>query len=146
MAIKYSDEQLTKAVEESSSVAGVLRRLRVAKISGGMHSHISRRIKKLNLDTSHMTGQAHAKGKQRPRLTPSEILVVDRFNGRREHHHLLNRALQESGVKYECVLCGISSKWNNKKLILEIDHINRDCLDNRKENLRFLCPNCHSQV
>ena len=36
--------------------------------------------------------------------------------------------------------------WNDKKLSLQLDHINGDNSDNRLENLRFLCPNCHTQT
>ena len=42
-------------------------------------------------------------------------------------------------------MCGLS-EWINGKLVLELDHINGDHTDNRIENLRFLCPNCHSQT
>lgn len=46
---------------------------------------------------------------------------------------------------YKCSKCGIE-KWNNKEIILELDHINGINNDNRLENLRLLCPNCHSQT
>ena len=46
---------------------------------------------------------------------------------------------------YKCDICGIK-EWHGKKIILELDHINGRRNDNRKENLRFLCPNCHSQT
>ena len=42
-------------------------------------------------------------------------------------------------------MCGLS-EWINGKLVLELDHINGDHTDNRIENLRYLCPNCHSQT
>ena len=39
-----------------------------------------------------------------------------------------------------------NGKWMNQQLTLQLDHINGISDDNRKENLRFLCPNCHSQT
>lgn len=46
----------------------------------------------------------------------------------------------------KCSICGLEPIWNNKKLILQIDHINGVNNDHRLENLRLLCPNCHSQT
>jgi hypothetical protein len=46
---------------------------------------------------------------------------------------------------YECSCCKISN-WNNKPIVLEIDHIDGNSENNRPENLRFICPNCHSQT
>jgi predicted RNA-binding Zn-ribbon protein involved in translation (DUF1610 family) len=54
--------------------------------------------------------------------------------------------LHESGVPYVCEVCGIEAEWNGKPIVLHVVHISGDWLDNRKENLRFLCPNCHSQT
>lgn len=42
-------------------------------------------------------------------------------------------------------LCGIHN-WNDKNLVLELDHIDGDKKNNKRENLRMLCPNCHSQT
>lgn len=56
------------------------------------------------------------------------------------------RILQENIIPYKCSLCNLPPMWNDKEISLELDHINQINNDNRLENLRFLCPNCHSQV
>lgn len=137
---------LEEAVASSSSVAGVLRHLGM-KQAGGSHSHIVRMLKQLEIDTSHFTGQTWNVGLHDPkRLAANQILVKDRHNGRREKTNKLRRALQESGRIEVCARCGQGSSWQDQVLVLHIDHINGDCLDNRLGNLRFLCPNCHSQT
>jgi 5-methylcytosine-specific restriction endonuclease McrA len=46
---------------------------------------------------------------------------------------------------YKCEVCGISD-WQNKKLVLHVDHINGDPSNDHPDNLRLICPNCHSQT
>jgi hypothetical protein len=57
----------------------------------------------------------------------------------------LKTKLISAGVKYECSICH-TNEWLGNKLSLHLDHINGINKDNRPENLRFLCPNCHSQT
>lgn len=140
----YSDEALTQAVARSKSVMGVLRHLGI-RITGGSHAHISRRIKHMGLDTAHFTGQAHLRGGHSSnRKSAAEILIL-RADGRRQHAHQLVRALLELGIPHSCNQCGLTL-WCDKPITLQVDHIDGNWLDDRQENLRFLCPNCHSQT
>ena len=144
--MKYTREVLEQAVAESTSYAGVMRYLGL-RPSGGMQAHLTRQIKKLGIDTTHFTGQAHTKGKPaRNRMSWEEILVERPPGSARVKPHLLRRALIEVGVEYKCVLCGLGDDWCGLPLILHVDHIRGDPSDSRLEEVRFLCPNCHSQT
>lgn len=45
----------------------------------------------------------------------------------------------------KCSVCGLFH-WLNNPIKLEIDHIDGDAYNNVPENLRLICPNCHSQT
>lgn len=142
---KYTTETLAKAVADSFSIAAVLRELGIP-LAGGSQSHIKRRIINAGIDISHFTGQGHMKGKQAAkRLAPEDILVLEEANKWKTKTVHLRRALLDIGRLHICEGCGIGSEYNGKPIVLEIDHINGRNYDNRAPNLRFLCPNCHSQ-
>jgi hypothetical protein len=142
---KYSDADLRRAVAESLSMAEAMRHLDI-KITGGSYSHLRKRIRSANLDTSHFLGQAINRGKPGRRLPASEILVVLPPGSPRPSGHRLKRAMIESGVPYECALCGLGPEWQGQTLNLAVDHIDGDFLNGALDNLRFLCPNCHAQT
>jgi len=141
---KYTREILQQAVNESTSVAQVIRKLGL-KEAGGNYSHIRKRLTQLGIDTSHFVKYTNFLVHGINKKDWSSILVYNK-NGRREKAHRLRRAMKESGILYQCVKCGLKEEWNDEKLVLEVNHKDGNWLDNRKENLEFLCPNCHSQI
>ncbi len=141
-SIKYTKEKLEDAASKATSIQGVARIVIGKSVGGTQHQHLKKMIKKYNIDTNHFLGYRHNLGiSSNKRKSPEQIFIV----GQRQKSFLLRRALIESGVEYKCVVCGIN-KWRDKELNLEVDHIDGNSIDNKIENLRFLCPNCHTQT
>ncbi|WP_336053725.1 HNH endonuclease signature motif containing protein [Streptomyces sp. CA2R101] len=138
--------ELAKAVAASRSLAEVLRRLSSTGRTASRHS-VKHGIAEYGLSTAHFTGQGHGRGRPSPaRRSADDILRYLEPGARREKTALLRRALDEKGVTHTCGACGLGDVWQGRRLILEVDHISGDRLDNRLENLRYLCPSCHSQT
>ncbi|MFF2640717.1 HNH endonuclease [Streptomyces niveus] len=136
--VRHTEGRLRTAVAESTSVKAVLRHLGINPV-GGNHSHISRRIVALGIDTTHFKqGRRRAKG---PKESPLTLRTPEhgRVPGKR-----LRKELLRVGTPESCAICGIGTVWNGRPLNVEVDHINGDWWDNCAPNLRLLCPNCHA--
>ncbi len=138
--------EFKKVVGDSSSFGEILKRLD-CRPSGGSYWAIKERCEELNIDISHIPlGVGSNKGRRLDRSYPSQlekVMVVNSTYGRKN----LKRRLLKSGILKEvCDDCGIGTEWNGKKLVIQMDHKNGIGNDNRRENLRMLCPNCHSQT
>jgi hypothetical protein len=140
---KWNEQDLRTAVTESRSVAQVLHRLGL-RAAGGNYDHVQRRIAEFGLDTSHFVGKAWNAGLVfRPNLPAPlhTVLVLGRVT---QSHGLKLRLFREGLKPRHCELCGWAERAPDGRLPLELDHINGDRTDNRIDNLRILCPNCHS--
>lgn len=141
--MKFKKEILKRAALSSRTLREFLKKINASETSMSSRAWVKKRCREYGIDLSHFIiprGRINVVNK----ATAKEILVYDRRNGLRERTYVLRRALKESGVKEKCK-CGQGTKWRGEKLTLEIDHIDGNPLNNLKNNLRFICPNCHSQ-
>ncbi|KAF4410378.1 HNH endonuclease signature motif containing protein [Streptomyces lycii] len=142
---RWTKEVLEAAVTASANMNEVLRRLGLETV-GGNHTHISRRVRALGIDTSHFTGRPAGVPAPRGRRRTAAEILVEQGPGqtRRVHSDRLKRLMLEAGRRDGCALCGTEPVWRGRPLPLEVDHIDGRWWNNRLENLRLLCPNCHS--
>lgn len=139
----WTDEELADAVSDSNSIRAVLIKLNLIPAGGNYHQ-INTAIGRLGLDTSHFTGKAWNKGmtySTKKRVPIAKLLAI----GTTPQSYKLKKRLYDEGLKIPaCEICGWAQIAQDGRIPLELDHINGDRYDNRLENLRILCPNCHS--
>lgn len=133
----FTKEELEQIVLESKSNREVLTKLGYNTVGGNNNQTLKNRLEKYNIDTSHFT---HSNGSLR---TEENVLCKDSTASQAT---LRRWFIKGNYIEYKCDICGIDGIWNNKSLILQLDHKNGDNHDNRIENLHWLCPNCHSQT
>jgi len=142
---KIPDQTFTEAVQTSFSVAETLRRLGL-DISGGNYKSTYLRVRRLGINTGHWLGKGSNRGrvgKSNPQFSLPEILIENSTYS--SGSHLKKRLIREGLLQNKCQVCGIH-QWMGSNLSLQLDQINGKNSDNRIENLRLLCPNCHSQT
>ncbi len=145
MSWEYIHDDVCQAAQ-LDSIAGVLRYLGIRR-SGGSYHHIKRAARRVEHRHDAFHGPRPHQGRTAPnRLTPEQVLVVRPMHQRRAPGSLLTKALVAVGTPPCCASCGMGPQWNSLPLVLHVDHINGDYSDCRQANLRFLCPNCHSQT
>ena len=140
--VGYTLEDVSQAVADNKSVAGVLRQLGLRPV-GGNYRTIKRIIKDNSIDTSHFTGQGWNVGltfNPKSGFSDSDIFIENslyKCSWRLREHYK-----KTTGI-CRCEKCGLDS-WLGEQIPLEIHHINGINTDNRLDNLQLLCPNCHA--
>jgi len=135
-----NDEEFIEGIRVSKSVKDALEYFKFSRNSGAMFVKVRKRMDELNLGDSHFT----PKDNSHPTYTLDEILIEK--SPYKNICSLKKRLVREDKLEYKCEECDNTGIHNDKKLVLQLDHINGICSDHRLHNLRFLCPNCHSQT
>jgi len=138
---KIFEQELKNAVQKSHSLADVCRELNLSK-GGDLYTHLRKKIVEYKIDTSHFYSSQEIYS----RVGKSERTFENVFCINSTCSGSTLRKWTKRYIKYICEECNNLGYYNNKPLTLQLDHINGNNTDNRVENLRYLCPNCHAQT
>jgi len=115
--LNYTDDDIIKYAAEVKSIAELLQKLNL-KLAGGNYTNIKRKLQQLNLDCLHWTGQSWNKGQR-----------LKDWSNYKGVSSLKLHIIKDKG--YKCEQCGLT-KWQNKLIPLEIDHIDGDKTNNKE--------------
>ena len=141
---KYEKNDIKEKAKQSHSMAELLT-LYGIKITGGNYTTMRRHIIHYDIDISHWTGQGWLKGKTHnwsPKTPLFEIMVKNSTYGGGTCK-LKEKLFKEKIFERKCYKCNLT-EWLGRLIPTELEHINGDKFDCRRENLTILCPNCHA--
>lgn len=147
----YNVNEIKSFIDTSSSIQEVLQKIGFKSLNGsGCRQIFFNYIKEYNLSIDDL--RERTKEKRRKQLKKQHTLSEASFeecfckNSKIARQSVKKKIIKNHLLQYKCDICGNDGTWNNLPLSLQLDHINGNNNDNRLENLRFLCPNCHSQT
>ncbi len=140
---KWTEIDLVEAARDSRSIRQVLGKLKLRE-AGGNYSQIQKFLHIYNINTSHFKGRGWNKGSKIPFQAKISLENILQKGSTFQSFKLKARLFRDGLKKRQCELCGWKEQASDGRIPVELDHINGDRSDNRFENLRVLCPNCHS--
>lgn len=142
MKRKYSKEKLEIAISGAKSISDVVKNLGM-NVNTGNRRTVKYLAKLYELELPIWNPSDSTKRAVESITIPDE----DWFQkNTKRHGQRSKQRLIKMGLVDQCVECGIGPEWNGKHITLQLDHIDGDKFNNLRDNLRILCPNCHSQT
>ena len=137
---RLSDEDIIKAASSSYSATAA------AALLGIRYSTYKKHAERLNVFKVNPGRKGLRRGEHE--YVSKKIPLKEILEGKHPQYQRrgLKRKLIEAGLKEnKCEVCGIDS-WNGNSLNMQLDHIDGNTYNHSIENLRTICPNCHSQT
>lgn len=138
-------EEFQSLLQEVASIQEFLSRVGL-RAAGGNHTVFRARAAKDNIDLTALNQRRHEKRVSYPRPHAQPLVEILTERSPYSRSQLKKRLFKTGTLKEICSECIVGPEWAGKPLTLTLDHINGIHDDNRLENLRILCPNCHSQT
>ncbi len=144
MILNYTKNQIEELLVESDSFKGFIIKLGYKSAQSYVYKKVKKYLEQIgvvvnfkNFKYSHRVKTREASAK-----SDDEMFQVEtKFSSQ-----MKSRIIKKNLLPYKCEGCNNNGVWNGKELTLHLDHKNGNRTDNRLENFRFLCPNCHTQT
>lgn len=142
---ELSEEDFKSLIRNSSNKAEVLFKLGYS-VEGNSWGYtlLRNRMEELGITSNEFKGKSGLKLGTSKMIEKDEDILYE--NSPHSRSVVRKYILRNNIIPYKCNKCGNTGEWQGEPLSLQLDHINGNCSDHRKENLRWLCPNCHSQT
>lgn len=132
----YTKDELENIVKNSYSMKEVIAKIGYKTQNGNNSTTVKNRLIEYEISTKHF------KNVDKTIRTKENVFCINST----ATQATLRRWYKERSDDSHCAICNQEKNWQGKPLIMTLDHINGNNHDNREENLRWICPNCASQL
>lgn len=144
----FTPTELQILLDTSDSYSDLLRKIGLNP-KGRNPDTLKKIIKEYNLDETQLNknrSRLYSRCSLIPKLK-NTIPLEDILSNKKSYSSskLLKRLIKENYKEYKCEICGIN-EWQNKPIVLQLNHKDGNHFNNNIDNLEILCPNCHSQT
>lgn len=143
---KYSKDELIELVTSSQSLTDLIIKVGLKGNAGGNAQTVKNCLDYYHIDWTKLVHNGvhnRAADYSSRRLDDTKLFIK---NSPHKRCTVKRHILQQNLLPYKCAICGQNPVWNGKPMVLILDHINGVSNDHRLNNLRFVCPNCNSQL